>query len=518
VNRRLIASSIVAVALVAAVGVVRFDGEPHEPARASVAPQPAPNPVVQENSKPGTTAWRIAHESGPELEGFASRTSVAPGQRVTIYVSSRFPTFSASVFRMGWYGGTQGRLVWSAPGIRGHRQPPASIDPTTRMVEAHWAPTFTVPVGPSWTSGVYLVKLTARTGRASYVPFTVRESAHRAPFVFESSVTTWEAYNGWGGHSLYEGLSPDGLDRLPRYRSTVVSFDRPYETGGGAGDFFAMELPLLSWLEEQGYDIGYATNIDMQEDPGLLAGRRAFLSMGHDEYWSTVMRQRLESALASGTNAAFFGANAIYRHIRLQPSPLGPDRHQVNYRFAKLDPLTRTDPGESTVQWRDPPVRKPEDEVLGAMYECNPVHVDAVVYDPLPWLFDGTGLRIGSRIPGLVGREYDRVFHMPGPGKRMWVLLRSPLMCDKQPSVADMTFMRLPSGAGVFDAATQGYVCAFGGCTTSPPDQRIQRLTRNLLDEYLGKISETYEPPPRPYDIPPPIVLPGTHKQEADRL
>jgi hypothetical protein len=250
-------------------------------------------------------------------------------------------------------------------------------------------------------------------------------------------------------------------------------------------------------LERQGYDIGYATNIDTHEDPTLLSGRRAFLSAGHDEYWSTAMRHHVEQAVASGVNAGFLGANAMFRHIRFEDSRLGPDRREVNYRSASADPITRSNPAESTVQWRDRPVSSPEDGVLGAMYECNPVHADAVVYDPLPWLFKGTGLGVGDRVKGLIGREYDRVFKDASHPRRMWVLFRSPLRCAGLSSVADTTFARFPSGAGVFDAATQGFVCAFSGCRGTPADARIQRLVHNLIDEFLGRLASLPEPSPR---------------------
>jgi hypothetical protein len=251
----------------------------------------------------------------------------------------------------------------------------------------------------------------------------------------------------------------------------------------------------------------------MQEDPSLLTGRRGFLSMGHDEYYSTAMRANLQTALDSGVNLAFLGANAIYRHIRFESSPIGPDRREVNYRFANADPMTPVDPKESTVQWRDPPVSRAEDQILGPMYECNPVHADAVVYDPLPSLFAGTGLKTGDRITGLIGREYDRMYHYPKPPRRTWVLFRSPVQCNHLSSVADTTLTLFPSGAYVFDASTQGFDCAFGDCTITPPDERVQRLVRNLLDAYLAG-TDLAVATPRPYSIGAPHVVQTMRAQQ----
>jgi hypothetical protein len=421
------------------------------------------------------------------------------------------------VFRMGWYGGDRARLVWFRRSVPGVEQPRRTVDPDTNMVDTHWSPSLSVPVGKDWTTGAYLVKLVGPDGRANYIPFTVREgdADNRAPIVFQSSVTTWQAYNKWGGHSLYLGVGPGGAE-VARDRSTVVSFDRPYAQGSGAADFLGLELPLISWLEQLGYDVGYATDIDTHTDPHLLTGRRAFLSLGHDEYWSTRMRRHVEHALDAGVNLAFLGANAMFRHIRLERSAIGPHRHEVNYRSSLADPITDTDPRESTVQWRNPPLREPEDAILGAMYECNPVHGDLVVRDPMTWLFEGTGLQLGDRMTGLLGPEYDRVFPDHTHPDRIWVLFRTPVFCSGANSVQDTTFARFPSGAGVFNAGTSRFLCAFSSCEGAPADVRVQRIVRNLIDVYLGLKAALPEPDPHPFSVS--ISRVGQVPQRATRL
>jgi hypothetical protein len=491
----------VVVAVFVAQGVASRSSEPLPSGAPPVVRRADPsNPIVIENRRPGTPTWRIGREAGSSLQGFAGATSIRPGNDLPLYVNTRYRLFSVRVFRMGWYGGDQARLVWFRRGVPGTKQPPATVDRETNMVETDWTPSLSIPVGDDWTTGAYLVKLVAPEGQASFVPFTVREGEHRAPIVFQSSVTTWQAYNKWGGHSLYLGFGPDGREMASK-RAVVVSFDRPY-SGAGASDFLGLELPLISWLEEVGYDVGYATDIDTHADPDLLRARRAFLSLGHDEYWSTRMRNHVEEALDSGVNLAFFGANAMFRHIRLERSPIGPHRREVNYRSAITDPITDTDPSQATVSWRDPPLRKPEDAILGAMYECNPVKGDLVVRDATTWLFDGTALSRGDRITGLLGPEYDRVFPNRSHPERIWVLFRTPVFCGGASSVQDTTFARFPSGAGVFNAATSNFLCAFhAGCEGAPADERIQRLVRNLMDVYLGLKTPTPEPDPQPFSV-----------------
>jgi hypothetical protein len=150
--------------------------------------------------------------------------------------------------------------------------------------------------------------------------------------------------------------------------------------------------------------VTYWTDIDLHQHPERLLAHRALMSLGHDEYWSTRMRRGAEAARDHGVNLAFLGANAIFRHIRLQPSPTGPDREEVNYKpwSARDDPAWRTDPAEVTTDWREPPLNDPESRLLGDLYECNPVRAAGVVVDPAAWLFAGTGMRAGMLLPGLV--------------------------------------------------------------------------------------------------------------------
>ena len=472
------------------------------PRARTVAPRPVPttgNPITAENRKAGTTAWRITDDkiTGSALQGYASRTSVPPNGHISLFITSIYPTYNLDVYRMGWYGGDGARLVYSRHGLPGVKQPEKTVDPDTRMVEAPWAKSLTLTVADDWTTGTYLAKLSGPQGQGSYIPFVVREGRERAPIVFQSSVTTWQAYNIWGGHSLYFGYTTNEGESNA-LRSKVVSFDRPYGYGIGAADYLGLELPLVQWLERNNYDVGYATDLDTHEDPLLLVGRKAFLSLGHDEYWSTAMRDQVEQATKAGVNLAFFGANAMYRHIRFERSSVGRDRHEVNYRSTS-DPIFDVDRKETTVQWRDWPLDRPEDSVLGAMYECVPVHGDATVYDPLPWLFNSTKLAIGDEITGIVGDEYDRVFPDTTRPKRLWVLFRTPVTCGGATSVQDTTFARLPSGAGVFDAGTSRFLCIFSGCTKAPADERMQLLVKNLLDAYLAPHPPSLEPDPREF-------------------
>jgi hypothetical protein len=416
---------------------------------------PARNWVTAENRRAGTAAWRITRMGRPDaIQGWADHASATAGEQVRLYVSTTARRFQVRAYRMGWYGGHGARLVWRSGLLPGRRQPPPVRSPGTNMVATHWRPSLTIPIGPAWPPGVYLLKLVAGTGQR-YVPLTVRDDASHAALVVQNAVTTWQAYNRWGGRSLYVG--PDGSLAT---RSRVASFDRPYAAEQGAGDFLGNELPLVRLVESLGLDVTYWTDIDLQRHPERLLAHRVLVSLGHDEYWSTRMRRGAEAARAHGVNLAFLGANAVYRHIRLRPSPSGPDREEINYKPWSVgdDPAWKTDPSQVTTDWRRPPLNDPESRLLGAEYECNPTQAAGLVVRPSSWLLAGTGVRAGSRLPGLVGDEYDRV--QPGAPRppRVEVLLHSPVHC-RGASFADTTYYTVRGGAGVFDAGTGSWVC-----------------------------------------------------------
>ena len=445
--------------------------------------------VVAENRKPGTADWHI---TGPvnrnNIEGYADVTSAVQGQRVRLHVSTDAPTYHVDAYRMGWYGGTQARLIWRSQTLPGVRQAPAQVDSRTNMAEAPWSPSLTVTPDRSWPPGNYLFKLVASNGFAQFVPLTIRDDTSRAALLVVNAVTTWQAYNPWGGHSLYEGFDAYGAF-TGAGRAQVVSFDRPYENDGGAGDFLGNELPMVSLLEKEGFDAAYVTNIDLHDRPHLLDNHQALITLGHDEYWSLEMRDGVERARDRGMNIAFFGANAAYRAIRLEPSPLGPSRREVNYRSTR-DPLFGIDDSRVTVSWREPPLNRPESSLVGSYYECNPVEADMVITDPSAWVFAGTGVVADERIPSLVGPEYDRYTpSAPAPPGPVQVLAHSPVRCRGRASFSDMTYYSAPSGAGVFATGTNWWISRLGPPCPPPKicyDERVVRITRNVLEAFAA--------------------------------
>ena len=435
----------------------------------------------------GTPGWEI-DDQGPvhEIEGFADHVSALPGDKVKLFISTTAPNYRIEAFRFGNYRNSAALRVWEAKDLPGKVQAPSAFIEPTRTVVAPWEPSLTVDT-QNWTPGDYLFRLESSTGARQYIPLTVRQKSNKGRIVIVNATTTWQAYNKWGGYSLYESPSEGKAGR-----SRVVSFDRPYEAGvgKGAGDFTYFELPFVLWAERQGYDLGYATDNDLDADPHLLDGAAGVVTLSHDEYWSPKMRNAMVRARDSGTNWAFLGGNDAYRHMRFEASPLGPNRTEVDYKSFDEDPIHESNPDGATQEWRSPPNEHPESAILGNYYHCNPVTADLVVADDKSWLTNGL-VSPGEHLPNLVGDEYNAVdLKVPTP-RPLQVLFHSPVSCRTHPEdFADVTYYTTGSGAGVFAAGTEYWVCGIDPwCKRADaPEDRVRKavqgITRRLLDAF----------------------------------
>jgi len=423
----------------------------------------AANAITDENTLPGTDQWNVHNRAvNGEIEGYASATSVAPGETIRMFVNSIDPEYTIEVFRMGWYGGAGGRRMTSAVRRMAVKQTIPSPDPITGLIECDWSNPYSVTIPDDWLSGVYLAKITAQpSDLGSWIIFVVRAPASRnATYLVQTSVTTYQAYNNWGGKSLYDFNSAGG-------RARKVSFNRPYARKSGAADFLlGYEYPMVRFFEREGYDVVYTTDIDTHERGDELLRHAAFLVIGHDEYWTAEMRNAVERARDAGVNLAFFAANTCYWRITLEQ----------NDRVIEISK-------EPSTLWRS---SRPEDELVGTMFTYTPVSGDIEIGDTSHWIFADTGLRPGDRLGGLLGYEADRSTASAYPGTI--ILTRSPfLQEDGTPDESNMTIYTARSGAIVF--ATGTIYWAFGVDdynlalrTFAPPSAAAQKITRNVLD------------------------------------
>ncbi len=451
--------------------------------------------LVAENARPGSPWWVSTAQAPRAIEGFASQVSAVSGDPVALFVNTRAAAFHVEAYRMGWYGGMGGRLVWRSPNVAGMQQPAPTVTPGVNTVECRWAPSVVVPIGPDWFPGAYLLKLVGSGGEQQYVPLCIRDDTSTAAFVVQHSVTTWQAYNLWGGYSLYYGRRAGGLafTQSPgngdfTHRARIVSFDRPYPSNwaSGAADFIGNELPVVLHAERLGLDVTYATDIDLHQHPERLHQHRCLISLGHDEYWSAPMRQGALDAVAAGVNIAFLGANACYRQIRLQSSPVGVDRLQVCYKSAAEDPMTGHDNALVTVNWPQPPVNEPECILTGSTYQDIGAKADMVVTDPSHWVLAGTGLRAGQHLPDVVRGEFDR--YVPGQQgpTDVDVVAHSPV-ANRRGNASDITWYTAPGagGGGVLDTGNASWVGALadnaGGFPQNILPAPVPGITTTLL-------------------------------------
>jgi hypothetical protein len=449
-----------------------------KPAVRSTPDGPVAQWLVDENTKPGTTAWSVTNPGRDgDIEGYANVVSTPAGTPVTLYVSTVDPSFHVEAYRLGYYGGTGGRLVWQSGTQPGTKQAPGTFTAGTNMVEARWNPSFQVPIDARFPPGVYFLKLVGSSGVQHLVPLTVRDDTSNATYMVQCSVTNWQAYNDWGGYSLYKGA--DGNFDT---RARVVSFDRPYRLGAGQADFLGLDFPLIMLMEQLGLDMTYSTDVDTHAHPELLLRHKAFFSHGHDEYWSKEMRDGVTAARDAGVNLVFFGSNALFRQIRFDASPLGANRREICYK-SNDDPIHQTDPSRTTVNWREPPVSRPESDLIGELYESNPVRADMIVVDPGAWLFEGLGLTAGQALPGVVGSEYDHYLPSQVGPKNVQILCHSPLVCRGVKSYADMTYYSAPSGAGVLATGTLDWIPSLNPPTIGGQsyNETVVAMTKKIL-------------------------------------
>ena len=472
------------------------------PTSTSIAPPipySQPGWLAIENAQAGTDSWRIEVDIEPTkrlnmtgfIEGYADTTSAQSGQVVNLYVNTGSPQWHLEAYRMGYYGGLQARLIWTSETFDQPWQfAEPSFDRETRMHTAQWSPSTSITIDDSWPPGSYLLKLNSSEGGAHYIPLTVRRDDCAATLVVVSAVTTWQAYNPWGGRSLYENFgSGSRFDR-----SLVVSFDRPYASAynWGSADFLTHELPLISLIEELGIDTAYITDIDLHTSAldgdgslnPVLLNRTALLTTGHDEYYSTPMRATLERARDAGINLAFFGANAVYRHIRLEPnSESVPCRQLVNYRTADSDPMTAEDPQQATVQWRNAPLNKPESALIGVQYFAAGITASMKLVNTDNWVFANVGLGGSTTLRKLVTIEADGLGPSNAEPANLEVLASSPVTYRNVRYQHAMTYYSADSGAGVFATGTIGWINALDIAEWS--DEKVSTFVRGVTTNVL---------------------------------
>ncbi len=465
------------------------------------------NALKKENEKEGTTDWQLTYTKVdpatryrcPWIEGYVSQASVKAGDQLDIMVSTRPAVpFQLDIYRMGYYGGTGARHMDSIGPLNGTTQTDPDVG-DKRLIECAWDISHSITIPEDWVSGVYLGKLTLLEGRfQSYIVFIVTDD-READVLFQCSDNTWQAYNRWpDNYALYDnGESPWALKP-----ETHVSYDRPYgkycqildaPLSQGSGEFLLWEFPLAYWLEREGYDVTYCSNTDVHANPRELMRSKAFLSVGHDEYWSLEQFNNVQNAVNEGVNVAFLSGNTCCFVSPLQPSSTGQP-HRIFNRAGRFGGVTEA---EAKKNFGPFPLEGPNESSLIGARTITPYNGsgDWICSQPDSWIFNGTGMKKGDSVPGLIGWE----FHGDPadiPGLEV-VAEGIAINASEEKGHWTATLYPGPKENWVFNAATIWWA---QGLSTPPghmlpyshfgrphgPDERVQKITRNLLDKFLG--------------------------------
>ncbi|MDD5580533.1 MAG: DUF4082 domain-containing protein [Methylobacter sp.] len=347
---------------------------------------PGGNPIICENSKAGnpSTDWDISGAGDSSLQGFATDISVNKGDAVTFKINVNTPStanYRLDIYRMGYYNNDGARLVATVQPLSStaQTQPACLTHAATGLIDCgNWADSASWPVPADAVSGIYFAKVIrqdgANAGKASHIVFIVRDDASTSDILFQTSDTTWQAYNNYGGNSLYTGTGP-GTGGNAVGRAYKVSYNRPFNTrtvDNGQDWVFNAEYPMVRWLEANGYNVSYFTGIDSDRFGALIRQHKLFLSNAHDEYWSGQQRANVETARdlsVNPVNLAFFSGNEVFWKTRWENNiintsgALGTNSYRtlVCYKETHNYPNNPDPTNIWTGTWRDPRGTPPAD-------------------------------------------------------------------------------------------------------------------------------------------------------------
>jgi hypothetical protein len=478
-----------------------------DPLAGALAKPPASRDLIRtENEKPGTTEWMLTNTRVdpktryrcPWIEGYCSHTSLKAGATLRIMASTNPPSpFVIDIYRLGYYGGKGGRHLVQLGPFKGKVQPDPEVA-TERLRECRWEPATKLIIPKDWPSGVYLGKLTAeREKLQSYVTFIVRDD-RACEFLFQCSDATWSAYNRWPSQwALYD----DGQKEWYCGPEVRVSWDRPYgkycqvvdaPLSQGSGEFLLWEFPLAFWMEKEGYDVSYISNVDTHADAKGLLRARGWLSVGHDEYWSLGMFNNVQAAVAAGVNAAFFSGDTCWGLIPFLPSGTGAP-YRIITRLGQFGPLEQAALKDFPEYKRFKQFGPSEATLIGArnVYPYTG-GADWICADEKHWIFAGTGMKDGDGIPGLVGWEW---MGAPADIPGLRVVAKGKVGQKGVEGTYTATIYAGPKDNFVFNAATiwwsdglsapPGYVHPMAyGAKPKGADPRVQRITANLFNRF----------------------------------
>jgi hypothetical protein len=430
----------------------------------------------------------------PMVEGYAMPISYTADEDVKVRVSSALKEYTYTVYRLG---ATKKAIQFGQ-----------IVDPLRHDIPkdasshgCRWPVSFTIHT-EGWKTGYYLIDF---GGTSAFFVLRPKEPGKDAKILIPLSTNTYNAYANWGGYSLY---AYNGRHKVQGRR---VSFDRPL-----ASQFERWEWPFVKWAESSGYALDYCTNLDLEYHPELLKNYKLVLSVGHDEYWSTPMRDNLEKYIGEGGNVAFFSGNTCCWQVRAEDN--GQALACWKQSFGD-DPVYKTGNYKTlTSLWSHYLVNRPENSLTGVGFLWGGYHrshgqfMDGsgayTAHRPDHWLLAGTNLKkddtFGAKLPDykVVGYECDGCelvwkdgLPFPtgtdGTPKDFEVIATAPARWAPDDCEWYEKWQKGRTGNAVIGLYTRGGVVVTVGSTDwsfglRGNDANIIRITKNVLEK-LGK-------------------------------
>ncbi|QQQ79931.1 DUF4082 domain-containing protein [Saccharothrix sp. 6-C] len=516
---------VLAAASIVAVGDARPWPVHAQPAATALCDAPVVNEVACENTKAGTSDWQVSYRD-PSIVGFTTDISATPGSRVDFKVKTSATAYHVDVHRLGWYGGAGARLIGSTSHSGASTQPAClhGTDGSALIDCGNWAVSVSWDVPLDAVSGIYYARLRRDdNGAMNEIVFVVRDDTSTSKILFQTSDSTWVAYNRYGGNSLYFGDGPGQGGQAYK-----VSYNRPYTGGDGEDNFiFNAEYPMLRFLERNGYDLSYTTDVDSARRGHLIRNHQVFMAVGHDEYWSNEQRANVEAARDAGVHLAFLTGNEIFWKTRWEKSI---DSSATDWRTLACYKETKGTQNDGlddwTGTWRDPrrsPPQdggRPENALLGSLFMVNGRRTDRLqvpaAYGRMR-LWRHTDLQqmvagsTHSFQPGTLGYEWNTVpdngFQPDGVAKMSsttvaldgaYLLKNHGDLYGSGTATHSVTYYRHPGGSLVFGAGTVQWAWGVDDehaylTNTPTSDVRLQQATVNFLAD-MGVQPATLQP------------------------
>jgi hypothetical protein len=459
------------------------------------------------------SSWQIFGAGEEDLQGYATQMSVNKGQTINFKIKAANSNFHIDIYRLGYYGGNGARLVANLGGPTGPvtQQACQTFSDTGLIDCGNWSVSASWAVPSTAVSGVYIAHLVnnSNPNDESHITFVVRDDSSHSDILVMTDDETWEAYNTYGGNSLYQCTDPNCPPGNPStYKAAyAVSYNRPFHTAeddsGRSWIFSGAEDSMIRFLERNGYDVSYVSGVDVANNPSVLQNHKILLTNGHDEYWSASQRANVEAARDAGMNMAFFTGNEVFWKTRFAPSQAGTttaNRTLISYKDTHF--TSQQDPVTWTGTWRDPrfttpAVNKPENALTGQSFVVNSgtsrITVPAAYKSLRLWRNTSAGAL--TLAPQTLGYEWDvdadNGYRPAGEfdlssttvsGLELFTDYGSTTQTGGT-ATHNLTMYKAPSGALVFGAGTVQW--AWGLDSDNPvgdaEDRNMQQATVNLL-------------------------------------